>query len=179
MYCTFLGWTGIHHRIYYVGSWIDLCNGIGIDNFCFPSRYQGARKITLGPFEWFFTANTAFDLGQRVSGFARYARSTTAYGPLLRFSGRTPLLRQKETFSHIQYHHDHNIQVHDHQIYSIQVHNEHVQLFTTYFLFTISMLITYMFNTIMITFYDIHNYETTHFFTISMLITYIFNVIMI
>ena len=29
----------------------------------------------------------------RKSGFARSARSTTAYGPLLRFSGRTPLLR--------------------------------------------------------------------------------------
>ena len=27
------------------------------------------------------------------SGFDRYARSTTAYGPLLRFLGRTPLLR--------------------------------------------------------------------------------------
>ena len=38
MYCTFLGWTGLHHRIYHVGSWIDLCNGIGIDNFCFPSN---------------------------------------------------------------------------------------------------------------------------------------------
>ena len=29
-----------------------------------------------------------------MSNFARYVRSTTAYGPLLTFSGRTPLLRQ-------------------------------------------------------------------------------------
>ena len=28
-----------------------------------------------------------------LSGFARYASSTTAYGPFLRISGRTPLLR--------------------------------------------------------------------------------------
>ena len=102
--------------------------------------------------------------------------ASEAIGPILLFWVSK---NHRRKHSHVQYHHDHNIQVHDHQIYSIQVHNEHVQLFTTYFLFTISMLITYMFNTIMITFYDIHNYETTHFFTISMLITYIFNVIMI
>ena len=35
----------------------------------------------------------------RVSGFARYARSTTAYGPLLRVSGRTPLLRFLKTLN--------------------------------------------------------------------------------
>ena len=38
---------------------------------------------------------TLFELNlpQSENGFARYARSTIAYGPLLRVSGRTPLLQ--------------------------------------------------------------------------------------
>ena len=35
-----------------------------------------------------------------MSGFARYDRSTTAYGLLLIFLGRTPLLRSKKVVSH-------------------------------------------------------------------------------
>ena len=35
---------------------------------------------------------------QSEGGFARYVRSTIAYGPLLRFSGRTPLLRFIQVF---------------------------------------------------------------------------------
>ena len=38
MYQTFIGWTGLHNRIYFVSCCTHIFNGIGIDNFWLPSN---------------------------------------------------------------------------------------------------------------------------------------------